>query len=102
MATTDRSEGFPIGIFHPCALWARAPARWESCRCAAVVVGVIWKFRSTFRPGNYIWSFAYAFGIVVREIFENGDRGSTQNFDAKLMSIVVWPGEPFLDKNNQT
>ena len=29
------------------------------------------------------------------EIFENGDRGSTQNFDTNLMSIVVWPGEPF-------
>ena len=42
-----RSEGFPNGIFHPCALWARAPARWESCRRAVVVVvvvvGVIWK-----------------------------------------------------------
>ena len=40
----NRSEGFPNGIFHPCALWARAPARWESCRRAVVVVvGVIWK-----------------------------------------------------------
>ena len=25
-------------------------------------------------------------------------RGSTQNFDARLMSIVVCPGEPFLEK----
>ena len=33
-----------------------------------------------------------------REIFENGDRGSTQNFAARLMSIVVCPGEPFLEK----
>ena len=32
------------------------------------------------------------------EISENGDRGFTQNFDARLMSIVVWPGEPFLKK----
>ena len=30
-----------------------------------------------------------------REIFENGDRGSTQNFDTNLMSIVVWPADPF-------
>ena len=37
----NRSEGFPNGIFHPCALWARALARWDSCRRAAV--GVIWK-----------------------------------------------------------
>ena len=33
-----------------------------------------------------------------REIFENGDRGATQNFDTHLMSIVVWPGEPFREK----
>ena len=31
------------------------------------------------------------------EISENGDRGFAQNFDARLMSIVVWPGEPFLN-----
>ena len=30
------------------------------------------------------------------KISENGDRGSTQNFDARLVSIVVCPGEPFL------
>ena len=34
----------------------------------AAAVGVIWKFRSTFRPGNYIWSFSYGFGVVVRDI----------------------------------
>ena len=33
-----------------------------------------------------------------REISENGDLGSTQNFAARLMSIVVCPGEPFLEK----
>ena len=41
-----RSEGFPNGIFHPCALWARGLARWESCRHGVVVaaaVGVTWK-----------------------------------------------------------
>ena len=32
-----------------------------------------------------------------REIFENGDQGSTQNCDARLVSIVVWPGEPFFE-----
>ena len=32
------------------------------------------------------------------EIFENGDRGSTQNFAADAVSIVVWPGEPFGEK----
>ena len=33
------------------------------------------------------------------EISENGDRGFTQNFAARLVSIVVWPGEPFLKKS---
>ncbi len=32
-----------------------------------------------------------------REILENGDRGSTQNFDTNLMSIVVWPTEPYFE-----
>merc|ERR1712023_63262 len=32
------------------------------------------------------------------EISENGDPGFAQNFDARLVSIVVWPGEPFLKK----
>ena len=41
----SRSEGFPNGIFDPCALWVRGLAIWNSCRRAAVVaaVGVIWK-----------------------------------------------------------
>ena len=30
-----------------------------------------------------------------REISDNGDRGSTQNFAACLMSIGVWPGSHF-------
>ena len=36
------------------------------------------------------------------EIFENGDRGSTQNFAARLVSIVVCLGEPFLEKLPRT
>ena len=32
------------------------------------------------------------------KISENGDRGFTQNFAARLMSIVVCSGEPFLKK----
>ena len=94
-----RSEGFPNEIFHPCTLWDRALARWKNCRRVAVVaVGVIWKFRSTFRSGHTIWSFPMVLGSWW-EIFGNGDRGSTQNFDARLVSIVVWPGEPFFEKN---
>ena len=45
--------------------------RWKNCRRAVVVaVGVIWKFRLTFRPGNYIWSFSYGFGVLVRDLGE--------------------------------
>ena len=32
------------------------------------------------------------------ETKKNGDRGSTQNFAACFVSIVVWPGEPCLRK----
>ena len=32
------------------------------------------------------------------KISENGGRGSTQNFAARLVRLVVWPGEPFLKK----
>ena len=60
-----RSEGLLNGIFHPCALRDRGLAGWESCRRVVAVVvaavGVIWKFRLTFRPGNYIWSFFIRF-----------------------------------------
>ena len=38
----NQNEGFPNGIFHPCALWARALARWDGCRHTVVVsVGII-------------------------------------------------------------
>ena len=32
-------------------------------------------------------------------MFENGDRGSTQNFAADVVSIMVWPGEPSLEND---
>ena len=39
-----RSEGFPNGIFHPCALWDGGLARWKNWHAVVVVaVGVIWK-----------------------------------------------------------
>ena len=48
-----RSEVFPKGTFHSCALWARAPTRWKSCqRVAVVAASAFWKFRATFRPGK--------------------------------------------------
>ena len=37
----DPSEGFPNGIVHPCALWARGLARWESCRHAVVAPATV-------------------------------------------------------------
>ena len=55
-----RSEAFPDRIFYPCVLWARGLARLKHCRwaAAAVSVGVIWRFRLTFWPRNYIWSLS--------------------------------------------
>ena len=67
----DRCEGLPNEIFHPCALWAGGRARWKNCRhVAVVVVGVIWNFRSTFRPGNYNGRFSDSFEGLVRDLEE--------------------------------
>ena len=33
------NEGFRDGAFHPCALWERSLAGWESSRRAAITVG---------------------------------------------------------------
>ena len=38
--------------------------------CWDVAAAVTWKLRSTFRPGSYIWSFTYGFGVVVRDTRE--------------------------------
>ena len=32
------------------------------------------------------------------EIFEHGDQGFTQNFDANLQGIMIWPGGAFFGK----
>ena len=46
-----RSEGFPNGIFHPCALWARGLARQKNCRrVVAAAVGVSWFHRGAIAP----------------------------------------------------
>ena len=82
----------PNGIFHCCTLWDGAQARWEGRWDAAAAVAATWKLRSTFRPG-----FPEVLGSWW-EIFENGDHGSTQNFAADVVSIVVWARQPFLEK----
>ena len=64
-----------------------------------VAVGVIWRFRSTFWPGNYIWSFQIGFRLIW-ELSEFWYRGSTQNFEPDWLSIVSWPGKPFWKKND--
>ena len=72
MRRQERSKGLtPSGIFGPWAWWSRGLARWESCWDVAVAaLAVVWEFRSTFRPGNYIWNFSHGFGVVVRDIWE--------------------------------
>ena len=65
---------------------------WESSWDAAAAV--TWKFRLTFWPGNYIWSFQIGFWLIW-ELSEFWYRGSTQKFEPDWSSRVVWPGEPF-------
>ena len=54
----------PHGIFVSWARWNRAQPRFQSSWETAVVVAaaatvvVSWKFRSTFRPGNYSKRFS--------------------------------------------
>ena len=93
----NRGARFPNGISGPWARWTGALARWESCWHSVAAVAAVratWKFRLTFRPGNYFWSFQIGFWLI-REISRFWDRGSTQNFEPDLSSRVVWPGEPF-------
>ena len=70
----SRSEGFfarDISNLVPGRDGPRALPNGESCwDVAAVAAAVTWKLRSTFRPGNYIWSFTYGFGVVVRDLGE--------------------------------
>ena len=72
---------------------------WESSWdvVVAVAAAVTWKFRLTFRPGNYIWSFQIGFWLIW-ELSGFWYRGSTQNFEPDWSSIVIWPGEPFWKK----
>ena len=71
---------------------------WESSwDAAAVAVAVTWKFRLTFRPGNYILSFQIGFWLIW-ELLEFWYQGSTQKFEPDWSSTVIWPGEPLLKK----
>ena len=55
----SRSEGFPrTGYLVPARSTPGVLPDGQSCWDAAVVAAVIWKFRLTFRPGNYIWSLS--------------------------------------------
>ena len=49
---------------HKCAQRDGALVGWKNCRRIAAVV-VIWKFRSTFRPGNYMFRFSETFPMVL-------------------------------------
>ena len=61
---TSRSEGFPrTGYLLPArgtpGVSPDGESSWDAAAtAAAVVVAVIWKFRSTFWLGNYIWSLS--------------------------------------------
>ena len=73
---------------------------WETI-VAAAVVAVTGKLRSTFGPENYIERFHCGFGLLMRDLGEwrlEVYWCSTQNFAAHLVSIVVWPGDHFFEK----
>ena len=56
-----RSEGFPNGIFHPCALWDGGLARWKNCRAAGRRHLEIRVLRFGF--GFWDWVLGLGFGI---------------------------------------
>ena len=87
-----RSEGFPNGIFHPSA----------QSDGKIVDVSPPPPSASSGNSGRHSGQEAMIGGFPMVlgswcEIVENGDRGSTQNFAADVVSIVVWPGEPSLE-----
>ena len=64
------SEGLPHRTFHSCAQWDGDLVRWGNPWRVVAVVGVMWKFKLTFRSGNYIWRFSSAFGFLVGDTWE--------------------------------
>ena len=68
---------------------------WESSW--DVAAAVTWKFKLTFCPGNYICSFQIGIWLMW-ELSEFWYRGSTQDFESDLSSIVIWLGELFWKK----
>ena len=67
---------------------------WESSWDVATAAAVTWKFRLTFRPGSYIWSFQIGFWHIWK-LSEFWAPDSGQNFEPDWSSIVIWPGKPF-------
>ena len=85
-----RSEGFrPNGIFGSWAWWSRGLTKWESCW--DVAAPVTWKLRSTFRPGSYILSCSYGFGVLVRDIWEWRPGFYTEfQYESREQSGLAW------------
>ena len=64
-------RGSPNGIFGSWARWNRARPNGQSSwdvAAAVAAAAVTWKFRLTFRPGNYIQRFSHGFGLLVRDL----------------------------------
>ena len=75
-------ERFPIGRFDPCALWSRGLASCKNCR--RVEIGVTWKFRLIFLPGNYISRFShilYSISLFAVAFLRVGKYGAIFIFD---------------------
>ena len=66
----------------------------KSCRrvvAAVAAVGVIWKFRSTFRPGNYIWSLSLWIWTQMRHLGTLIPRFCTEfRYESNGQSGLAW------------
>ena len=63
----------------------------QSCWDAAVAAAVIWKFRSTFRPGNYIWSLSLWIWTQMRHLGTLIPRFCTEfRYESNGQSGLAW------------
>ena len=87
-----RSEGFPrTGYLVPAHGTPGVLPDGQSCWDAAVVVAVIWKFRSTFRPGNYIWSLSLWIWTQMRHLGTLIPRFCTEfRYESNGQSGLAW------------
>ena len=86
--------GFPKGILVPVRDAPGTLPDLQSCWDAVVAAAAVSRHLEIQVDTGWGTQFFMWFWVPYKR-HGNGDRGSTQNFDTNLVSIVVWPGEPF-------